>query len=129
MTAAAAILLAMLVTRWQLPITGPAGKQGTVTPAPLLAQYQASPAAAENGRGPEYRSATEDSPRPAYGPGGEATSYLALRDQVLRDGVESWKFPVSPAVATVRTKDAAEGPQSYREQLNRLLEQQGLRGS
>ena len=51
MTAAAAILLAMLVTRWQLPITGPAGEQGTATPAPLLAQHQASPAAAENGHG------------------------------------------------------------------------------
>jgi hypothetical protein len=52
--------------------------------------------------------------------------YLALRNQILRDGVDSWKQPVSTVATAV---GPPETPLSYREQLNRLLQQEGYRGS
>ena len=51
--------------------------------------------------------------------------YLGLRDQVLRYGVDSWKLPVS----TVAAASIMEHPLSYREQLNRLLNQENPHGS
>ncbi len=110
MTATAAVLLAMFVTRSQLPITRPADLEGAATPAASVAQQQPSPVFFEDGRSSDYRLVTGSSPRPPNNPGTDEMSYLSLRDQVLRDGVESWKFSVSPVATTARTKDAAEAP-------------------
>jgi hypothetical protein len=125
MTAVAAILLVMLVTRSERQVAVQEVKQGAVTPASSVVQVQANPAAPEK-RLPEDWFAIGSVPRAPQGSDAEETSYLTLRDQVLRDGVESWKFPVSAVVTTGRT---TESPLSYREQLDRLLKQQGLRGS
>jgi hypothetical protein len=107
-TAVAAILLVMLVTRLEPQMAVPSSekpKQG-----PVL----------------EYGLAEANASRGPLVSGADEMPYLKLRDQVLRDGVESWKFPVSPVVTAAGT---TEGPLSYREQLDRLLKQQGLRGS
>jgi hypothetical protein len=125
-TAVAAILLAMLVTRSEPQIALRGGQQGAATLSPSVVQQPAHPAAVDNGRVPEDQLAMGSVGRRPQNFGTEEMSYLALRDQVLRDGVESWKFPVSAVVTTART---TEGPLSYREQLERLLKQQGLRGS
>jgi hypothetical protein len=58
--------------------------------------------------------------------GSVESSYLDLRDQVIRDGVESWKSPVS---AIAITTNAKEKPQNCREQLDRLLQQERWNGS
>jgi hypothetical protein len=63
-----------------------------------------------------------------YGPGAreDAMSYLCLREQVLRHGVEWLDRPV-PRVSVPAAP--TEGPLTNRELLNRLIEEQGLRGS
>jgi hypothetical protein len=61
--------------------------------------------------------------RPIFS-GGEA-SYLGLRDQVLRCGVDSWQLPVAAVVTT----KIAKPPLSYREQFDRLLKEEGSHGS
>ncbi|MCE5268601.1 MAG: hypothetical protein LLG00_12015, partial [Planctomycetaceae bacterium] len=57
---------------------------------------------------------------------GDGETYLALRNQSLRNGVVSWK---SPAPSSAMTNGAtSKAPLTYREQLGRLLketEQQG----
>ena len=128
-SAAVAILVTMLVVRSGPQIAGPSGHQGTAIPAAAVARQQSRPAVVENGRRPEYQAATERSLRPVDGLGGEETSYLTLRDQVLQEGVESWRFPASSVVSTTKTKDTAEAPVTHQQQLSRLLEEQGLRGS
>jgi hypothetical protein len=125
-TALAAILLVMLVTRREPQIAVEGTKQGAVAPASSVVQQQANPAAVEKGQLPGDWLAMESVPRRPQNSGTEEMPYLALRDQVLRDGVESWKSPVSPVVTTMR---ATEGPLSYREQRDRLLKQEGVRGS
>jgi hypothetical protein len=55
---------------------------------------------------------------------GEA-SYLGLRDQVLRCGVDSWQLPVAAVVTT----KIAKPPLTYREQFDRLLKEEGAHGS
>jgi hypothetical protein len=126
MTAIAAILLVMLVTRSEPQIAVQEDKQGTAIPASSVVQRQANPASLENGLASGYWLAMGDAPRPPRSSGTDEMCYLTLRDQVLRDGVESWKSPVSPAVRSAMT---TESPLNYRELLDRLLEQQGLRGS
>jgi hypothetical protein len=118
LSAAVAVLVTVLVLR-----------SGPQPPTPALVAERPPLAAVQSDRGPENRRTTEYSPRPADNAGGEETSYLSLRDQVLQQGVESWQFPASSAVLTAKAKDAAEASLSRQEQLNRLLEEQGLRGS
>jgi hypothetical protein len=113
MTAVAAVLLAMLVIRTEPRIAG--------TAIPSLPSGNEI----ENGRPAEsWLAGTNLSRRPPVF-GTDEMSYLTLRDQVLRDGVESWKSPASAVVVTRTT----ESPLTYREQLDRLLKQQDLRGS
>jgi hypothetical protein len=126
MTAVAAVLLAMLVTRSERPMAVQVSKQGVAPHASSIVQQQASPTSLKKERVSENRLGMGSVPRAPQGSGTDETSYLTLRDQVLRDGVESWKVPVSAVVTTART---TEVPLSYREQLDRLLKQQGLRGS
>jgi hypothetical protein len=111
MTAIAATLLAMIVTRAEPQISARDGDQGDTSPA--LSQVMIS-------RRPSTP-ATELASR-----AGDEMPYLALRDQVLRDGVESWKMPLSTHTTAAATTEA---PLNYREQLNRLLQQQDFRGS
>ncbi len=125
MTAVAAILFVMLATRSQPQVAVQRGERGTAIAASSGVPRQANPAAPERRATGDWL-ATGSEPRPSEGPDIDQTSYLTLRDQALRGGVESWEVPVSAVVTTARTTDA---PLSYREQLNRLLEQQGLRGS
>jgi len=100
MTAVAVMLLAMLVV--------PSEKKTT------------------NGRQAEVWSAGGNVPQPAPVSNANEMPYSALRDQVLRDGVDSWKPPESSVVTTASPMEA---PLSYREQLDRLLKQEDLRGS
>jgi hypothetical protein len=114
MTTVAAALLVMLVAR----------------PAPPMAagvDDHANSASFEKRRSPENTLAKDGALEPRRFLSREAAPYLALRDQVLRDGVESWQFPVS-AFAPSATA-TTESPVTYREQLDRLLKQQGSRGS
>ena len=119
-TAVAAILLVMLTTRTQPQMAERGNEQGVAPTASSSADKME--AARELGFG---LAAENASWRPSASDTGEM-SYLKLRDQVLRDGVESWK---SPASAVVTTTQAPETPLSYRQQLDLLLKQQGLRGS
>jgi hypothetical protein len=118
MTAVAAILLALLATRSEPKIALQEDGKGT-------AQQSAINNPGE-GRAFGYGLAEANASRPPVVLGTDEMSYLTLRDQVLRDGVESWKFPVSTSATAART---TERPLSYREQLDRLLKQQDLRGS
>jgi hypothetical protein len=104
MTGVAAVLLAMLAT--------PSGSK--------FAQDNAAPVAdkAEQGFSPENRLAYVGSAHSRLDFGEEDGAYLKLRNQVLREGVESWKSPVSAFAAPAA---AAEVPMSYREQLQQLL--------
>jgi hypothetical protein len=115
MTGVAAILLVMLVVAERHPIASPSA-----------AQQQAETFLSEQVQMSDHGLATSDWARTPLSSGGGEASYLELRNQVLRSGVESWKQPVSAAVTTARE---AEAPLGYREQLNRLLQQQDLRGS
>ena len=109
MTAVAAVLLMMLAVRPAPPIAD-RPEEPRVESAPMsdygLAESSASP----------FHRDHQSNEMP----------YLALRNQVLRNGVESWKSPVSMVVTTARSVDE---PLSYREQLDRLLKEQGCRGS
>ncbi len=125
MTAIAAVLLVMLVTHSERQVAVQGGNQGHATRASSIVQLQANPVAPEK-RSREDWLAMGSVPHARQDSDTDETSYLTLRDQVLRDGVESWKIPVSAVVTTART---TESPLSYREQLDRLLKQQGLRGS
>ncbi len=125
MTAVAAILLVMLVTRWQLQSPGQRASRALRPPRHPSPNSRQVRLAAENGSGPEYWLATGVR-RALRCSRHEEMSYLTLRDQVLRDGVESWKLPVSAVAATAGERCGGTAA-SYREQLNRLLEQQGLR--
>jgi len=116
MTAAAAILLVALVVRSGLQTAVTPGEQGMAVPSTSAAQDQPSAVSwLADGNGLPRRPVS----------GSAETSYLNLRDQVLRYGVDSWRLPVS-AVATAKI---AEPPLSYREQLDRLLKQEAIHGS
>jgi hypothetical protein len=128
-TAVAAVLLTMLIARWQPQVADPAGREGAAIPATAVARQPSSPFAVQHEQGSEYPPPTDPPLRPTYNTGGEEMSYLTLRDQVLQERVEAWRFPAPSVVLTAKTTDAAETPRSHREQLSRLLEQQGLRGS
>jgi hypothetical protein len=116
MTAVAVALLVALVVQSSSQIAVTPGNPSTPVPSFLMAKNQADIAfglAGENGlpRRPNSLSAE--------------TSYLSLRDQVLRYGVDSWRLPVSAVAAATIT----EHPISYREQLDRLLKQENPHGS
>jgi len=53
-------------------------------------------------------------------------SYPQLREQLLAHGVESWEYPAAPTAAPTSTSD---GPMPYRDQWDRILQQQGWGGS
>jgi hypothetical protein len=119
MTAVAAVLLTMLVIRTEPRIAERGGEQGVAMPG------LPSGNRTENGRPDESWLAGANLSRRPLVLGTDEMSYLTLRDQVLRDGIESWKSP-APAVVVTRT---TESPLSYRQQLDLLLKQQGLHGS
>jgi hypothetical protein len=114
MTGVAAVLLVMLVVAHGRPAASPA-----------VAGQPASRPSSQPTEMPDYQLATDDCTRWPLASGGDA-SYLKLRNQVLRYGVESWRQPASALVTTARATDA---PLGHREQLRVLLEQQGLNGS
>jgi hypothetical protein len=118
LSAAVAVAVTMIVVR-----------PGPQTPAPALVAQRSRPAAVPSSRGPENGWVTESPRRPADDSGSEKASYLSLRDQVLRQGVESWPLPASSVVLTEKAKHTAETPITHQEQLSRLLDEQGLRGS
>lgn len=115
MTTVAAILLVMLV----------AAKERPIASQPSF-QLPASPTFAERKKMSEFRQAMSDGARSPLASNVGDASYLKLRDQVLRNGVDSLKPAVSEFVTAAR---ATEAPLNYREQLQRLLEEQGHRGS
>ena len=122
MTAVAAVLLVMFATRW-----GPRlGEQSPTTPAPLVVQQRVDTDWLEENQASGDWLAHRRAARPPRVSGVDEMCYLDLRNQVLRYGVDSWKPPAS---AVVTSDGPTEGPLSYREQLDRLLKQQGLRGS
>jgi hypothetical protein len=102
MTAAAAILLAMVVFHPKQP------KNATDLGLDLAALNQPSDSTTYDFR-----------PSQSSSLGGTETAYLTLRDQVLRYGVDSWKTPVSSPVPSTMPDDS---PRSYREELKRLLQ-------
>lgn len=115
MTTIAAILLIMLVVAKEPPIA-----------SPFVAQQPANRSVSEKVQIADFRRAMSDSTRSPLASGVGEAAYLRLRGQILRDGVESWKSPVSEVVTAAR---ASEVPLSQREQLQRLLKQQDFRGS
>ena len=122
MTAVAAVLLVMFAARSAPQMD----RQGVPTPAPSVVQHSGDldgPEEYEASGGWLARMPSTRRPRVS---GVDEMCYLDLRNQVLREGVDSWK-PLASSVGT--TPGPTEGPLSHREQLERLLEQQGLRGS
>ena len=111
MTAVAVVLFAMLVVRVGSPNAVTAGKPGTETPFASVGDGKADAVPSFDGNGTRQL-------------GSDSMSYLNLRDQVLRFGVESWKTPVA-AVATMNTD---ESPLNYRKQLDQLLMQDRMHG-
>lgn len=107
MSAVAALLLVMLATRSSPQVAA-------------VVEEQAKPVSVEKEQVPGDWLAVRNSPRPMPFPGANESSYLKLRNQVVRYGVESWKSPVSSVATEVR---AAEAPLNYREQLDRLLKE------
>ncbi len=132
MTGVAASLLMALVIRpapqvteriVERIVTAPAAPQ---EPAAAIAKRfvepeAAAPSPAEVATSPD-RLVWEPFPQPAVSAEQEL-SYPELRRQVLRHGLESWKPRAAESAVSGR---ADEGPVSYREQLDRWLEQQGV---
>ena len=116
MTSAAAVLLVMLVMRHS--------PSGVPAHSPLGAAAGAS-ASAE----PSFRPSDTWAGQPAPDADEGRMSYLRLREQVLRHGVAWLDRP--PATSTVLAIPSvpSEKPLSNRELLNRLIDEQGLRGS
>ena len=112
---AAALLLALVVRSGSQTAVTPVG-QGMAGSSASMAEDQADSVSWLASRSGLSRSPIFDSAE---------TSYLNLRDQVLRYGVDSWRMPVS-AVAAAKIE---QPPLSYREQLDRLLTEEGSRGS
>ncbi len=128
MTSVAAVLLAVLVTRPEARVALGVAKESrppVAAPAQGAVEEQDTATALETRRASEDWLAMKNVSRVPLAGGADNMPYVTLRDQVLAYGVESWKIPV----AAVGTSNAMEVPLSYREQLNRLLEQQGLSGS
>jgi hypothetical protein len=113
MTAVATALLMMLVLRAgpQNPIT--TGDQRTALPF-ASAEGPADSVVSLNGNGLPRRPVSAVA----------ETSYLNLRDQVIRFGVESWR----PPVEAIATMSPPEPPLSYRKQLDRLLSEEHFHG-
>ncbi len=114
MTCAAAVLFVMLVTQ-RTPSGAPTGSPGGSDDLAGRATGGAMPSGLE---GPESG--------PPPGARGDAMPYVCLREQVLRHGVEwldrSLPTPFVPVTAT-------EKPLTNRELLDRLIEEESLRGS
>jgi hypothetical protein len=106
MSGVAAVLLAMLVLPHMYPAPTAGRFDVAASPANLAEDAQA---------GWPTRRDDEDK-----------TSYLCLREQVLRHGVE---WPDRPQARTSGPTAPTEGPLTNRELLDRLIEEQGLRGS
>jgi hypothetical protein len=115
MTAVAAALLAALVVQSGSQTAVTPHDQGTAVQSTFVANNQADSASLPVG---DNRLPHQPSSLTAE------TSYLNLRNQVLRYGVDSWKLPVSAVAAAI-----TEHPLSYREQLDRLLKQENPHGS
>jgi hypothetical protein len=128
MTSVAAMLLVMLIARPEPEMLLRVAKENGPSlgsPSVGVIQERAKPASAETGGVSEDWLAMKNLSRPRHVPGTDNMPYLTLRDQVLAYGLKSWQVPVSDIGIT----QAMEAPLPYREQLNRLLEQQGLSGS
>jgi hypothetical protein len=116
MTAVAATLLMMMLVRPESQIAVPRNERvSTAPPAPAVEDRAERVAWLATRNGFLRRPISDDS----------ETSYLNLRDQIMLFGVDSWQ---QPTAAVVKSK-AAEPSGNYREQLNRLLRQEGLHGS
>jgi hypothetical protein len=115
-SAIAAALFVMLLVRSGAQTAMPANEPRLAMPSASVSRDQTDAASwSVPGYGLSRRSVS----------GSDDASYLDLRDQVLRYGVDSWSLPAS-AVAAVKIADP---PRSYREQLDRLLKQESFRGS
>jgi hypothetical protein len=117
MTAVAAILLTMVVSRSVPQVALRESKREIAASAPVSFERESAP---------EYEMTTETASPPLLAFDTEEMPYLKLRAQVLRDGVDSWK---SPPLKTMAAARPAEAPLTYREQLERLLKQQDDRGA
>jgi len=126
MTAAAAVLLMMLVVRPGPHIASNEGGPGIAMPSTSVVEKQANPALLESERMADSRMGIGYWPLSSIMPGSEKTSYLNLREQTLRYGVESWESPVLASAASTNT---VESPLNSRQLLDSMLKQQGLSGS
>lgn len=128
MTSVAALLLVMLIAR-----PGPEmavrvadeDERPAATSAKQAVGEEDKPPQLERGRASEDWLATKRLLPPRLIPGADQMPYITLRDQVLAYGLRSWQSPVS----NVGAVPVADRPLPYREELNRLFEQQGLNGS
>ncbi len=130
MTAVAAALLMMLAARSEPQVAVREGERDTTMPTAMVAERQNSSDVLAKERSPDSWMAMAG--RGRRDSVGDEMPYLALRDQVLRYGVESWKSQASAVAATAKTSTTSEmetPPLNNREQLYRLLEQEGMRGS
>jgi hypothetical protein len=137
MSALAASLLVMLSVRPEPQVVVRVVERVVpVSVAPAAAE-SAPGAAQEQGKAPgdEASPGRERVPRDwlAWGAlvvrpdrGSLGPSYPRLREQLLAHGVESWEYPAAPAAAPTGTSDS---PLPYRDQLDRILQQQGWGGS
>jgi hypothetical protein len=118
LAAIAAGLLVMLVAHALRPAGAEKREQGAGSPAPSVAQHEDAAASAP-------KDVTNETNVWSRAELGDGAGYLALRNQVLRYGVDSWKSPRWPAATT----GTPEEPLNYREQLKRLLQEQGFHDS
>ena len=114
MTAVAAALLLALVVRIEPRAVTPGGHEG-VSPAPTPFVQKQS----------DSRSsfAISDSPRRAVLAASDEATYLSLRDQVLRFGIDSWRPPVTTVAATTKAAEPILGTRGH---LDRLLKREAL---
>jgi hypothetical protein len=117
MTSVAAMLLIMVVARPESPMS---------LASSSVVEERAVRASLEEGRASEFGLAMANVSQLSPVSGTDNGPYMTLRNQVLAHGAESWKLPVS---AVDGATSEVESPLTYREQLQRLLEQQGLSGS
>jgi hypothetical protein len=126
MTAMAALLLLMLTVHPAPQIASKGEEHGVTTPLISVVREQTYPVFSGSQRMPEPWYGIGNWSRSPIVSGSETISYLNLREQTLRFGVESWETPV---LAIVAPTSAMEAPLSSRQLLDRLLKQQGLSGS
>lgn len=125
MTAAAALLLMMLAVRPARQIATNEVEQGVAATVVSVAQERTNPNLLAPSPSSGFSLAIGKRPRFSIASGPE-TSYLNLREQTLRFGVERWEPPVLASDVSKSTKGT---PLNSRQLLDRLIKQQGLSGS